>query len=119
LLDYGFRALIAPSFADIFANNCMKNGIVPVILSEAEVSEIARRASASVAYALTVDLERCEVRDEEGLRLPFTLDEFRRHCLLEGLDDIALTLNHESNIKAYESRRPRWREIQSAPAASS
>ncbi len=119
LLDYGFRAVVAPSFADIFANNCTKNGVVPVVLSEAEVSEIARRASASEGYALTVDLERCEVRDGDGLCFAFVMDEFRRRCLLEGLDDIALTLRHESEIKDYETCRPLWREFQTNSPTSS
>jgi 3-isopropylmalate/(R)-2-methylmalate dehydratase small subunit len=109
LLDYGFRAVVAPSFADIFANNCMKNGVVPVELTEEEVAELAARAAARAGYELTVDLERCEVRDAEGFRASFRMDDFRRHCLLEGLDDIALTLRHEPDIKAFEDRRPRWR----------
>ncbi|MDT7603101.1 MAG: 3-isopropylmalate/(R)-2-methylmalate dehydratase small subunit [Acidobacteriota bacterium] len=119
LLDYGFRVVVAPSFADIFANNCLKNGVVPVVLSEAEVSEIARRAALSEDYALTVDLERCEVRDRDHLRFAFEIDEFRRHCLLEGLDDIGLTLRHESNITDYEARRPLWREFQTNSPTSS
>ena len=110
LLDYGFRAVIAPSFADIFMNNCMKNGVVPVVLPEAEVAELARRAREGEGYRLTVDLERCEVRDGQGFSAPFEMDEFRRRCLLEGLDDIGLTLRHESQIKDYESRRAAWRE---------
>ena len=109
LLDYGFRAIIAPSFADIFANNCLKNGLLPVVLPDAEITEIAARASASEGYALTVDLERREVRDDAGFVARFKIDEFRRNCLLEGLDDIGLTLRHEARIKAYEERRPRWR----------
>jgi 3-isopropylmalate/(R)-2-methylmalate dehydratase small subunit len=110
LLDYGFRAVVAPSFADIFMNNCMKNGIVPVRLPEAEVAELARRARALEGYELTVDLDGCEVRDEHGFSARFEMDEFRRRCLLEGLDDIGLTLRHESQIKDYESRRAAWRE---------
>ncbi|HYY95578.1 MAG TPA: 3-isopropylmalate dehydratase small subunit [Pyrinomonadaceae bacterium] len=110
LLDYGFRAVVAPSFADIFMNNCMKNGIVPVRLPEAEVAELVRRAREMEGYELTVDLERCEVRDEHGFSARFEMDEFRRRCLLEGLDDIGLTLRHESQIKDYESRRAAWRK---------
>ena len=110
LLDYGFRAIVAPSYADIFMNNCMKNGVVPVVLPEGEVAELARRAREGEGYRLTVDLERCEVRDEQGFSAPFEIDEFRRHCLLEGLDDIGLTLRHEAQIKDYEARRPAWRE---------
>src|SRR5438105_15474878 len=86
LLDYGFRAIVAPSYADIFMNNCMKNGIVPVVLPEGHVAEVARRARGREGYRLTVDLERCEVRDGRGFSAPFEIDEFRRHCLLEGLD---------------------------------
>ena len=110
LLDYGFRAVIATSFADIFANNCMKNGIVPVVLSEAEVAELLRRANDAPGYRVTVDLERLVVLDEQGFSTSFVIDDFHRHCLLEGLDDIALTEQYESQIAAYEGRRPRWRE---------
>jgi 3-isopropylmalate/(R)-2-methylmalate dehydratase small subunit len=107
LLEYGFRAVVAPSFADIFANNCTKNGVLPVALPEETVAEIMRRAEESEGYELTVDLEACVVRDARGLRAPFRVDEFRRYCLLEGLDDIGLTLRHEPEISEYESRRPR------------
>src|SRR5207244_3321812 len=110
LLDYGFRAVIATSFADIFANNCMKNGIVPVVVSEAEVEELLRRASNRPGYQVTVDLERLAVNDEQGFSARFVIDDFHRHCLLEGLDDIALTQQHEPEIAAYEAGRPRWRE---------
>ncbi len=105
LADYGFRAVVAPSFADIFRNNCTKNGIVPVILSDDRVAELMRRTQETEGYQLTVDLERREVRDESGFRAPFEFDEFRRYCLMEGLDDIGLTLRHESEITAYEARR--------------
>jgi 3-isopropylmalate/(R)-2-methylmalate dehydratase small subunit len=107
LLEYGFRAVVAPSFADIFANNCTKNGVLPVALPEEKVSEIMRRAESVEGYELTVDLVGCVVRDAYDLRASFYVDEFRRHCLLEGLDDIGLTLRHESGISEYESRRPR------------
>jgi 3-isopropylmalate/(R)-2-methylmalate dehydratase small subunit len=107
LLEYGFRAVVAPSFADIFANNCTKNGVLPVALSGDKVAEIMRRAEGEEGYELTVDLETCVVRDASGLRAPFSVDEFRRYCLLEGLDDIGLTLRHEPSISEYESRRPR------------
>ena len=110
LLDYGFRAVIATSFADIFANNCMKNGIVPVVLAEAEVAQLLLRANDSPGCQLTVDLERLVVRDEQGFSASFVIDDFQRHCLMEGLDDIALTQQHEPLIAAYEARRPRWRE---------
>ena len=105
LADYGFRAVIAPSFADIFANNCVKNGVLTVVLQENEAEEIARRAENS-SYMVTVDLEQCSVRDNQGLAAKFPIDKFTRHCLLEGLDDIGLTLQHQGEIAAYESRHP-------------
>ena len=108
LLDYGFRAVIAPSFADIFRNNCTKNGVLPVVLTEVEVSELVRRSREVEGYGLTVDLERREVRDGLGFCAAFEIEEFRRQCLLEGLDDIGLTLRHESLIRQYEERRPAW-----------
>lgn len=103
LTDFGFRAVIAPSFADIFANNCVKNGVLAVVLSEDEVGEIVRRAEKVPEYHLTVDLEQRQVHDELGFSAAFAIDEFSRHCLLDGLDDIGLTLQHESHIAAYES----------------
>jgi 3-isopropylmalate/(R)-2-methylmalate dehydratase small subunit len=102
LEDYGFRAIIAPSFADIFYNNCFKNGMLPVQLSETAVEDLFQRAAKHPGYKLTVDLEKREIRDEYGLSLSFEVDDFRRHCLLNGLDDIGLTLEHESKIAAYE-----------------
>jgi 3-isopropylmalate/(R)-2-methylmalate dehydratase small subunit len=105
LLDYGFRAIIAPSFADIFSNNCLKNGVLPVVLKDEEVGELLRRAREFDGYRLTVDLERREVRDSLGFCAAFEIDEFRRYCLMEGLDDIGLTLRHEAQIEAYERRR--------------
>jgi len=110
LLDYGFRAIIAPSFADIFQNNCTKNGFVPVVLSQAEVSELSRRAREFEGFSATVDLERREVRDGAGFRASFEFDEFRRQCLLRGLDDIDLTLQHETLIRRFEEERPAWLE---------
>jgi 3-isopropylmalate/(R)-2-methylmalate dehydratase small subunit len=106
LADFGFQAIIAPSFADIFMNNCLKNGLLPVVLSAAAVEELIRRAQIG-NYQLTVDLERKVVEGSEGFSATFTIDDFQRHCLLEGLDDIALTLQYENEIAAYESRRPR------------
>ncbi len=103
LADYGFRAVIAPSFADIFFNNCFKNGLLPVRLSEEEVDELFRRASQYQPYRLTVDLEQLTVTDDHGFSASFAVDEFRRHNLLHGLDDIALTLQHEAAIAAYEA----------------
>jgi len=103
--DFGFRAIIAPSFADIFANNCVKNGLLTVVLPEAQVAILMERAQAAEAYRVTVDLEKLQVRDESGFSAPFTMDDFNRRCLLEGLDDIGLTLQHEAEIAAYEARR--------------
>jgi 3-isopropylmalate/(R)-2-methylmalate dehydratase small subunit len=102
LEDYGFRVLIAPSFADIFYNNCFKNGMLPIKLDEATVDDLFARAAAHPNYQLTVDLEKCSIVDEYGLSLKFEIDAFRRHCLLHGLDDIGLTLEHEAKIAAYE-----------------
>ena len=109
LLDYGIRTVIAVSYADIFYNNCFKNGVLPVALPEAAVAELIARAVASPGYRATVDLEQCEVRDDQGFRAPFTIDGFRRECLLKGLDDVGLTLDHEAAIGAYEAKRPSWR----------
>jgi 3-isopropylmalate/(R)-2-methylmalate dehydratase small subunit len=104
--DFGFRAVIAPSFADIFANNCVKNGVLTVVLSEQEASEIARKASELPDYELAIDLEACTVQDGHGFSGKFQIDEFTRHCLLNGLDDIGLTLKHEAEIAAYEASHP-------------
>jgi len=103
LENYGFRSVIAPSFADIFYNNCFKNGVLPVVLSEQQVDQLFQKA-AKGPYELTVDLKACEIRDQQGLRFAFEVDSFRRHCLLNGLDDIALTLAHEAEIAAYENQ---------------
>jgi 3-isopropylmalate/(R)-2-methylmalate dehydratase small subunit len=104
LLDYGFRVIIAPSFADIFYNNCFKNGILPITLPDAQVDELFRRAEADVGYKLTADLPKQTVSDEQGLTFHFDIDDFRKTVLLEGLDDIGLTLKHEPEITAYEQR---------------
>ncbi len=106
LADSGFRAVISSSFADIFANNSTKNGFLAVCLSESEVAELLRRASETENYELTIDLEGCEVRDDAGFRARFAIDKFVRHCLLNGLDDIGLTLQHEVDIAAYEAGHP-------------
>ena len=103
--DFGFRAVIAPSFADIFANNCVKNGLLTVVLPEAQVATIMKRAREVEGYRATIDLEQLQVRDELGLTASFQIDEFNRRCLLEGLDDIGLTLQHEAEITAYETQR--------------
>jgi 3-isopropylmalate/(R)-2-methylmalate dehydratase small subunit len=106
--DYGFRAIIAPSFADIFANNCLKNGLLPVTLSDTKVAELMRRTREIEGYQVTVDLEAKTVSDSQGFVSQFEIGDFQRYCLLEGLDDIGLTLNHEAEIAAYEQRRPKW-----------
>jgi 3-isopropylmalate/(R)-2-methylmalate dehydratase small subunit len=102
LHDYGFRAIIAPSFADIFAINCTKNGIPTVQLEQSAVSELMRRAQSIPDYELTIDLVANKISDQHGLSVSFKMDEFRRHCLLQGLDEIALTLQQEQKITAYE-----------------
>ena len=94
--------LIAPSFADIFYNNCFKNGMLPIKLDEATVDDLFARAAAHQDYALTVNLENGTITDVYGLALTFEIDVFRRHCLLNGLDDIGLTMQHEPKIAAYE-----------------
>jgi 3-isopropylmalate/(R)-2-methylmalate dehydratase small subunit len=110
LADFGFRAVISSSFADIFANNSAKNGFLAVRLSDDEVATVMKRAQEIDDYQVTVDLEKCEVRDEQDFRAKFPIDEFVRHCLLNGLDDIGLTLQHEKEIAEYEAQHP-------APAA--
>jgi 3-isopropylmalate/(R)-2-methylmalate dehydratase small subunit len=106
LADFGFRAVISSSFADIFANNSTKNGFLTVCLSEGEVGELMQRSRGVNDYQLTIDLEQCEVRDDQGFRAKFPIDEFVRHCLLNGLDDIGLTLQHEAEITDYEALHP-------------
>jgi 3-isopropylmalate/(R)-2-methylmalate dehydratase small subunit len=106
LADFGFRAVISSSFADIFANNSTKNGFLTVQLHESEVAELMRRSAEIKNYQLTIDLEQCEVWDDQGFRAKFPIDDFVRRCLLDGLDDIGLTLQHEAEISAYESRHP-------------
>ena len=102
--EFGFRVIIAPSFADIFANNCFKNGMLPITLPAAQVAEIMDRAQREEGYKMTVDLERQIVEDASGLSVPFVVDDFQRYCLLEGLDDIGLTLRHEDLIRDYERK---------------
>jgi 3-isopropylmalate/(R)-2-methylmalate dehydratase small subunit len=106
LEDYGIRCIIAPSFADIFYNNCFKNGVLPVILPEPAVRQIIDKSKDSPGLQLTVDLEALQVRDsDEDIVVDFQVDEFRRYCLLNGLDDIGLTLQYEDSISAFESRQ--------------
>jgi len=108
ILDYGFRAVVAPSFADIFYNNCFKNGVLLVTLPDAQVDELFERAEKNEGYRLTVDLENQIITDDLGLSLSFQIDPFRRDCLLKGLDDIGLTLRYADRIAAYEqSHEPR------------
>ena len=106
LLDYGIRCVIAPSFADIFYNNCFQNGLLPVVLPEEVVKQITDRALADPRYRLSVDLEDRRVWDErEEIAATFEIEPFRRYCMLNGLDDIGLTLEHEEKIAAFELRR--------------
>ncbi|MFB0830411.1 3-isopropylmalate dehydratase small subunit [Brevibacillus laterosporus] len=108
LLDFGFRVIIAPSFADIFYNNCFKNGILPIKLTEQQVEELFTRTEATEGYTLSIDLENQVVEDNRGLSYPFEVDPYRRYCLLHGLDDIGITLQQEDKIVAYEQKMPAW-----------
>lgn len=103
--DYGFRCVIAPSFADIFYNNCFKNGLLPIQLSDADIDQLFDNAAKHNPYELTVNLEDQTITDNEGFQRTFQIDESRRHNLLHGLDDIATTLQSESLITAYETNR--------------
>jgi 3-isopropylmalate/(R)-2-methylmalate dehydratase small subunit len=105
LQDYGFRVIIAPSFADIFFNNCFKNGILPIVLDAATVDGLFHDLAAQEGYQLTVDLEQQQITKPDGSTIDFDVDAFRKHCLLNGLDDIGLTLQHVEDIKAYEVKR--------------
>ena len=105
LQQYGFRALIAPSFADIFFNNTSKNGILPIVLPEAQVARLFDEAAAFPGYQLTVDLPRQVVIKPDGTELPFEIQPFRKYCLVNGFDDIGLTLRHADKIKAFEAER--------------
>jgi len=106
LADFGFRAVISSSFADIFANNSTKNGFLAVLLTDDEVATVMKRAQDIDNYEATIDLEKCEVRDNQGFLAKFPIDEFVRHCLLNGLDDIGLTLQHDAEIAKYENHHP-------------
>ena len=105
LEDYGFRVIIAPSFADIFFNNSFKNGLLPIVLSEEIVDCLFRKAMGEQALSITVDLTAQNLILADGEEIAFEVDPFRKHCLLEGLDDIGLTLQHVDEIKAYEEKR--------------
>ena len=108
LLDFGIRCVIAPSFADIFFNNCFKNGILPIALPEEVVAKLMDDAALGTNARLTVDLENQMVVRPNGEKIPFEVDPFRKHCLLNGLDDIGLTLEHTAAIDAYEAKMPAW-----------
>lgn len=114
LTDFGFRAVISSSFADIFANNSAKNGFLAVPIGEDELAQVMQRARDIDDYQLMIDLEKSEVRDEHGFRAKFHIDEFVRHCLLNGLDDIGLTLQHEAEIADYEAQHPAQVALRSA-----
>ncbi|HXG36167.1 MAG TPA: 3-isopropylmalate dehydratase small subunit [Dehalococcoidia bacterium] len=110
LQEYGFRVVIAPTIADIFFNNCLQNGMLPLVLPEETVSQLMRKAQEQPGYRLTVDLEEQAIYDEAGFRQKFEIDPFIRHRLLNGLDDIGLTMQQEDKIRAFEAKRPRWLE---------
>lgn len=118
LQQYGFRAVIAPSFADIFRNNCYQNGLLPVVLPEAVVRQLLDRASASPGYRVSIDLEHQTVADERDTLASFDIDPAVKHRLLNGLDDIGLTLRHASDIAEFEERRPAYLPRTSAVVAS-
>ena len=105
LEDAGFRVVIAPGFADIFFNNCFKNSVLPIVLDAEVLDDLFRLAEATQGYRLTVDLKQQIITRPDGVSIPFEVDEFRKHCLLNGLDDIGLTLQHADDIKAYEAQR--------------
>ncbi len=105
LQQYGFRAIIAPSFADIFFNNCFKNGVLPIVFPESVVAQLFVESLALEGYSLTVDLPRQVVIKPDGSELPFEIQPFRKHCLINGLDDIGLTLVHKDKIAAFENER--------------
>lgn len=104
LQQYGFKAIVAPSYADIFFNNCFKNGLLPIVLKEEEVKKIFAAIEAKPGVQMTVDLETQQV-EIDGMAFKFDVEPFRKHCLMNGLDDIGLTLNHADEIKAYEAKR--------------
>ncbi|WCK52739.1 3-isopropylmalate dehydratase small subunit [Aneurinibacillus sp. Ricciae_BoGa-3] len=111
LLDYGFRVVIAPSFADIFFNNCFKNGILPIVLPEETVDLLFKNTEAEERYQLTVDLENNTISDAHGLSIPFQVDAYRRECLLKGLDDIGVSLMQEDKIAEFEANYPSYYAI--------
>ena len=105
LLDYGFRVIIAPSFADIFYNNCFKNGILPIVVDVDQVDQLFKQVESEEGYQLTIDLAAQTITKPDSEVIQFAIDEFRKHRLLNGLDDIGLTLQHKDDIQAYEKKR--------------
>ena len=105
IAQYGFRALIAPSYGDIFFNNCFKNGLLPIVQPEEVVSQLFAEVAAAPGYRLTIDLERQRIVKPDGSEIAFDVQPFRKYCLLGGLDDIGLTLRHQDDIRAFEARR--------------
>lgn len=103
--DYGFRCVIAPSFAEIFYNNCFKNGLLPIVLRDEQLDQLFKEVAETEGYQLSIDLERQLVITPSGEEMTFSIDGFRKHCLLNGLDDIGITLQNEADIRAYEARR--------------
>ena len=103
--QYGFRAILAPSFADIFFNNCFKNGLLPIVLPESTIDQLFNEVAAFPGYELTIDLERQVIVRPQGEEIPFEVNAFRKYCLLNGFDDIGLTLRHADKIRSYEAER--------------
>ena len=108
LADYGFRCIIAPSYADIFYNNCFQNGILPIVLSEEEVARLMKNAQQNAGNQLTIDLSNQTITDANASSTRFEIDPFRKHRLINGLDDIGMTLAHEADITTFEATRPAW-----------
>lgn len=108
LEDYGFRVVIASAFADIFYNNCFKIGMLPIVLEEEIVAELVKKTETLEEYSLSIDLENQTLSDEYGFEISFNVDEFRKYCLLNGLDDIGLTLQQADEISTFEKTRPSW-----------
>lgn len=110
LLDFGFRVILAPSYADIFFNNCYKNGVLPIVLPTETIDDLFRRSEAP-GYQLTVDLQTEQIYDDAGLKLSFQVDPYRRHLLLEGLDDIGVTMQYHAAISEYEGHKAAYQNI--------
>ncbi len=115
LRDFGFRVIIAPAFANIFSTNCAKNGLALITLEDAQIAELMQNAQQRAPYRLTVNLESRTITDYRSLSITFEIEDFRRHCLMEGLDDIGLTLQHESDIARYERSRNSWLPATTSP----